>query len=402
MVHRDRRAAVVGAGVIGAAIAWELAQRDWAVTVLDHGPFGREASAAAAGMLCPGAEVWDRTEGRELFAQAGRVHGAWTARLEEETGISVHVWDTGLIRLFGTPDAGRKARDAVAAAPGSLPLVPRLLDGGDLRRLEPDLTGDVSGALLFESDRQLEPVRLLKALERATLRTGVEIRTSVPVLGIRSASGRVLGVRTVEGDLDADAVFLAAGAWSAALAAPWVHMPIRPLKGQMISVRAPDVRLRHMVQGGGGVIPRLDGSFTLGATLEEAGYDQRPTVRAIRDVYEGAARTVPALAEATFIETWTGLRPGTPDTLPYLGDVPGIEGLYIATGHSTVGILLAPLTASLVSGVAEGHTPSLDLTPYRPDRHDPRLRGTESDGPSPGEAIARSDGSGADAGSKAT
>jgi glycine oxidase len=364
-----RQVVVVGGGVIGGAAAWAFARRGWRVTLVERGAFGSEASSAAGGMLCPGAEVWDRPEHAAMFAASGRIHRAWTLELEDMSRLPVRFHAVGFLRLADTPEEAARLSDEVSSRPLAYPdLRPSFVDGADLRHAEPALAEGSPGALRFDSDALLNPVELMQALAVSLRRTGCRILEHVPAQGLIETGGRVRGVHTAEGDVEGDLTVLAAGAWSSPLLKPWLSMPLAPYKGQLMAVRAETLAVRHMVGGPATVLPRMDGTFTVGVTLEAVGFDKRPTVRALHDIYARAVATVPALETAAFERTWVGLRPGTPDEYPYLGAVPGLDGLLVGAGHFTYGVFLAPLTAEILLALAEGERPPIDLSLYRPDR----------------------------------
>ena len=361
---------VVGGGVIGGAVALAFLDRGWRVVVVDKGAFGQEASAAAGGMLCPGAEVWDRAAHAEIFAASGALHRPWTESLEARTGIAVRYIPSGLLRLAGSEaEAEALRRDAAARETPYPALRPLYLDREAVRAEAPAVAEDTAGGLLFASDAQLEPACLLRALRLALARAGGRLLEGVSALSLIEHGGRIAGVGTVAGAILGDLTVVAAGAWSTALLGPWLEMPVVPHKGQRFSVRAEGVTLRPMLGPQSLVLPRPGGVFVLGATVERVGFDKTPTARAIGDLFAASAAAVPALAGAAFGATWAGLRPATPDEMPYLGAVPGLMGVLVATGHFTYGIFLAPLTARIVLALAEGEAAPVDLSPFRPERH---------------------------------
>jgi glycine oxidase len=208
---------------------------------------------------------------------------------------------------------------------------------------------------------------MTRALAAAARARGAEIRTGTTVEGFLKVPGRVNGVRTDRGDVRAGTTVLAAGAWSGQEAARLgISLPVRPVKGQILLVQHD--ALRHVVlHKEQYLIPRADGKVLIGSTIEDAGFDKTVTAGATRMLLQRAIEMEPAIEQATFLGSWAGLRPGSPDRLPFIGPVPGWEGLVLATGHFRNGILLGPVTGALVRELlTTGPTPEHE--PFRPDR----------------------------------
>ncbi len=359
---------VVGGGLIGCAVAAELARGGARVVVLERGRPGDEASSAAAGMLGPRAECDAPGPLLTLGVASLALYPSWVARLREETGIDPEYQTDGILYVALTPaeerQLGTRARwqrragfavERVAAAAAYV--------------LEPGLCRDVRGAVLFRDDHRLDNVRLTRAAVLAARRDGVEIRSGTTVRGLDVARGRVTAVDTTAGRIAAGVVVNAAGAWAAALAPPGRVLPVRPVRGQMVAFtlsRPPFVHAiySHDVY----LVPRRDGRLLAGSTYEEAGFDKRVTGAAVAGIVARALHLAPLLADATFSTTWAGLRPGTPDGLPILGRDPEVKGLFYATGHYRNGILLAPATARAVAALVLGRRTSYDLRPFAVER----------------------------------
>lgn len=385
---------VVGGGLVGCLAARSLAATGLTVRLLERRPgLGREASTAAAGMLPPQMEAAEDMlvevpgpgAGRamlELCLAARGEYAAFVAELEEATGHDVHYREDGTLVVALTPvEAGRLTRTAEAQR--ALGLRSEILDPAAVRRLEPAVTGEATVGLLLPDDHQVDPRCLLPAVEAALgAAPGVEVRVGIEVRSIRSAGGRVTGVLTGEGPMEAPVVVLAAGAWSGELEGLPRPLPVRPVKGQMAAVRPERPPLRRIVGGRGAYcVPRDDGRVVIGATVEERGFDDRVSRVEVDALVATAVDIVPALAGAEVIERWAGLRPGTPDSLPVIGADPELEGLVYATGHYRNGILLAPLTAACVTALVTGRPNPRDLSPFAPDRE--TLTGWESAVPKP-------------------
>jgi glycine oxidase len=346
--ERAHDLAVIGAGAIGLAIAWRAAQAGVDVIVLDRDEAGGATSRVAAGMLAPVAEA---TFGEQRLVDLKvRSAGLWpgfAAELRDAAGV-----DPGY-RACGTLYVGRD-RDAAEALARearfrrSLGLELTELPPAEARRREPALAPSLRAALELPSDHAVDPVSLCSALALAARAAGAEIREQAAVAEITEAAGRATGVRTDAGEhVAAEHFVLAAGAWSAALA----DVPVRPVKGQVLRLRdrsGPGLLSAVLRTEDVYVVPRGDGRYVLGASVEEKGFDTAVSARATYELLRDAAEVLPGILELDVEATLVGLRPGTPDNLPLIGPSPRLDGLIHATGHYRNGILLAPLTADLV------------------------------------------------------
>jgi glycine oxidase len=355
--------AVIGGGVIGLAAAWRLAQRGAAVTLLERGSLGGGASSVAAGMLAPVSEAEYGVSGRralELGLAAVERWPAFAAELSSVAGLPVGLRRTGTLILARDGDeAEALAREHRFR--DSLGLVTTRLRASEARALEPALAPTLRLALEIPDDHSVDPREVLVALRRAAEQAGVRVREGVAVSGLSldPAGGRVRGLQLAGGEqLACDRVVAATGAWTSALGGipEPLRVPVRPLKGQTLRLRDPagPGLLRRVVRYPGGyLVPRDDGRYVLGATMEERGYDVTATAGGVYELLRHAHELVPGVTELVIEEIAVGLRPGTPDNLPAIG--PGaLDGLVWAVGHHRNGILLAPLTADLVTAAVLG------------------------------------------------
>ena len=235
-----------------------------------------------------------------------------------------------------------------------------------LLELEPLASPEAKEALLLPDVAQVRNHRLTRALAEAARQKGAEFRTAAEVTGFLKVPGRINGVRTSKGDLFAAETIVAAGAWSAELD---IAVDVRPVRGQMVLLSGPvDAIRRPLLARDVYLVPRADGRILLGSTMEEAGFDTSTTADGIAHLLDQGRRLAPGIGKLALEATWAGLRPATKDRLPYLGRPEGTAGLIVATGHFRNGILLAPVTAKIVSELVGGRPGSVDLAPFRPGR----------------------------------
>jgi glycine oxidase len=365
-MNRSSDVLVVGGGVIGGALAWTLAQRGLSVTVVEGGRIGRGASWAAAGLLAPDLTSEDPPALTALADASLALWPDWAAAIEERTGVGLQFRRDGLLNLWVDPEALHLPPELATAPPPAGPGDERL-SAAEVRTLEPLLTGPILGGVLARGDAQVNNPQLAPALIRAAVDLGARVLTDTPVAALAGSAGRCTGVRTVSGaEIAAGKVILAAGAWSEMLAsASGFPLPVEPWRGQMLGFDAPTRPLRHMVLCGELVfVLRPHGLLVVGTTLEKVGFDARVTLAGLSQILARATRIAPGLGDLPLVRSWAGLRPGTPDHLPYLGPVPGWEGLYAATGHGRKGIILAPITAQLLTRLILDHDLDPRLEPF--------------------------------------
>ncbi len=364
---------VLGAGVIGAAVAWRCAQRGLAVSLVDPGA-GHGAWHTAAGMLAPITELhYTETPLLRLNLDSLARYPGFTAEVGEDSGRPTGYQECGTVLAAWDGADLTALRDLHGFALG-LGVQAELLSGRELRELEPALAAGLPGGLLARGDHQVDPRLLHEALLAAGRRRGVQVvesRGAVlvdrgAVCGVRVAGGAVLSTRRV---------VLATGSWTGRVEGvpDGALPPVRPVKGQTLRLRLPGrPRLRHVVRAAvkGSpvyIVPRPDGQLVIGASSEEAGFDQQPRAGAVYELLRDAQTVVPELGEAVFEEVSTGLRPASPDNAPIVGPT-SVAGLIAATGHYRNGILLTPVTADGVAAlIADGRVPDA-LAEFGPDR----------------------------------
>jgi len=348
---------IAGGGIIGLSLALELRQRGAAVLVLDRGEPGREASSAAAGMLAA-ADPETPVELRPLAAESARLYPEFVEKLQTLSGVNVDFRQQGTI-FFGSHDF-----ENANVPPGH-----RSLSSQDLERLAPALQLGEHPAF-FLQEASVDPDLLLRAAVKAASHAGVEVRSHVAVKKISARDGNI--------EVSAEAESLVArmavncqGAWAGA--------PVLPRKGQMcylqphqpelpgvgslrpellnLVVRAPEAYL----------VPRSSGKILVGATVEDAGFDKSVEPEVVKKLHRAAAVLIPELASASVVQSWAGLRPGTPDDLPVMGETE-TRGILISSGHFRNGILLAPVAAKIMADLITGAPVGIDISPFSPAR----------------------------------
>jgi len=339
----------VGAGLIGLTLARELHQRGFRVMVFDRGEAGREASWAGAGMLA--GMLTSNASLRPLALAGAKLYPLWAAELERETYLSVGYRRSGTIIIGGTPQSDWEPIDAQA--------------------LEPEVrTPPGAAAWLLRDDHSVDNRAVVRALVASVRARGIHLREHTPVAAIEAGVAGEAGANViVAGErITAPVVINAAGAWAGTLPAPFA-VPVRPRKGQMLRLRS-SLQLERVVEAPGiYLVPRAGGRLLVGATVEDVGFDRGVEAEAIAGLRRRAEALVPGLAEAEMEECWSGLRPCSPDELPIIGPT-SVAGYWVTTAHFRDGILLAPLTAKIITNaLREGRlTQALDLNPFLPRR----------------------------------
>ena len=358
---------VIGGGVIGLAIARALARRGVRdICLLERGGLGAEASSAAGGMLLPQVEADGHDDFFALACQSRDLYPPLAVALGEETGIDVELDTTGTLYLalneHDYEEIEKRYHWQTRAG-----LAVELLSSTAARELEPCISESICGALLFPNDIQVENRRLITALANSVNTLGVKTFTETTVEALKIEAHRITGLQTSRGDINCRTVVIAAGTWSSFLlpSAP----TITPVRGQMVCLESKPQLTRHVIFSPRGyLVPRRDGRLLAGSTSENAGFAKRVTAGGIATILRQALDISPAVANLPIVDTWAGLRPRAADGLPVLGPCGEIDGLIYATGHYRNGILLAPLTAELISEAIVAGTTSPLLAPFSPNR----------------------------------
>jgi glycine oxidase len=344
---------IIGAGAIGLAIAWRLAEAGCEVSLYDRGEAGRGASWASAGMLAAAAETEPGEERLlPLNLESQRMWPDFARELERASGVALGYRDEGTLIVALNRDDAAQLRFTYEFQKG-LGLDLKWLTGAEARELEPHLRPGIAGAVLSPGDHQVENRLLVEALLVAARRAGAQLYEACAVREVDIVGGEARAVVSARGRESADVVILAAGAWSREIGGiPAAYLPpVRPIKGQMLALKmdAAAPILRHVLWVPRGYLaPRIDARLLIGGTVEERGFDESLTAGGMLALIEGAWRALPAIEELPIVETWAGFRPGSRDDAPMLGPS-GIDRLVVATGHYRNGILLCPVTARAVA-----------------------------------------------------
>ena len=346
---------VLGCGVIGASLARELNKSGIRVLVVERGEPGREASHAAAGMLAPFSGEMPADLIALAVASAG-LYPEWAYELRDESLARSHEKSPAIdLRGRGTIVLGKEVKHVPEE---------NALDRAELNDMEPRLECPLPAS--FAAENSVDPRGVMAALIRSLKHRGLEIAHGAAVRSVQVAETG-FEVRTERAKYFAARVVNCCGAWAGDIEAPFKALA-KPRKGQMLSVIPPKPLLEHVVRSENVyLVPRSDGRILIGATVEDTGFDKRVDPGVIKHMQGLAERLVPAIADAKIHETWAGLRPGTPDDLPILGEG-STPGYFIATGHFRNGILLAPVTAEIMAKLVRGEGPGYELKAFSPAR----------------------------------
>ena len=345
---------VVGGGVIGCFIAYELSKAGLEVTVVEKGEVGAEASSAAAGLLVPLHVADDeRTPLFDLYLASTRIFPEIVPELEAETGIRLEYAQDGVLRVSLSEEEAVANFSKFQTWGKALGMEMMWLDKAQTHQLEPELAPTICGSILSPEEGVINNGRLVLALARAAANRNAHFLEGHLATGICSSGGQFSSLKTTQGEITADQLVIATGAWSQVFCKSLdISIPVSPARGQMLAVKT----IRHLVQrpvnsSRGAIVPRGDGSVHVGATVEHVGFDKRNTPKAIADLLERAITLVPGLTGGRIEKTWSGLRPYCTDGLPVIGVLPGWKNVTVATGHFTMGITGSPITAKIIKAL---------------------------------------------------
>ncbi|WP_426152630.1 glycine oxidase ThiO [Pseudomonas sp. DC3000-4b1] len=362
-MNTEQHVVIVGAGVIGLLTAFNLAKAGARITILDRQSAGTEASWAGGGIVSP-LYPWRYSPAVTALAHWSQdFYPQLADELFGRTGLDPEVHVTGLYWL----DLDDEAQALAWARQQGRPL--SQVSVAEVRSKVPPLGPGFSSAIFMAGVANVRNPRLVQALRAALERlSNVTLREQCAVRGFVQKQGRIAGVITEAGELSADQVVLTAGAWSGELLATLgIDLPVAPVKGQMILFKCAEDFLPAMVLARTRyAIPRRDGHVLVGSTLEHAGFDKTPTEQALASLRASAVDLLPALAEAETVGHWAGLRPGSPEGIPFIGPVAAYPGLWLNCGHYRNGLVLAPASCQLLADLMLGRSPLVDPAPYAP------------------------------------
>jgi glycine oxidase len=358
------RIIVVGAGVVGCAIAHELATRGARVQLIDPRGIARGATRASAGILAPQIEG-HIPQLRSLAACSLAMYDDFIRRVESDSHRSIEYSRRGTLQVaLDDSEALALSRDALALAGNCVEY--QVLNADDTRRLEPALTGRAIAALLVPMHGHVAAAPLTEALAEAARAHGVRLSTAA-VLGIDS-TGDVARLTTTDGTIESDVVIVASGSWQVP-SSPTEPPPVKPIRGQLVQLRMDRVAVSRVIWGTACyLVPWSDGTILVGATVEDVGFDEHPTADGVRGLLSAAIGLIPSLEGAHFEAVRVGFRPKTVDELPFIGRSETMPRVFYALGHYRNGVLLAPLTAALMADLVLENKGRPELALVRPGR----------------------------------
>ena len=360
---------VVGAGIIGCTVAYELARAGARVELLEPRRPGQGATRASAGILAPyiegHADIF-----RDLGARSLELYDSFVARVRDDSGHEIPYQRTGTFELAFS-DADVERLSGLSATLWE--------QGVEARWIAPDAFGDIEplaarhakGGLLIPIHGFVGVTALTLAAAAAAEKFGVQLRSDVGAIRIYPLSGDQVGVQSSQALWEADRVVLAAGSWSSKITVQGADtVPVKPIRGQLIRLRADPGAIRRVLWGPNGyIVPWPDGTILVGSTVEDVGFNEDYTQEAIANLREAATELVPILAAAPMTSVRTGLRPRGPDELPILGPSSAVPGLIYATAHYRNGVMFTPLTVELVRDLVFDRAPDPALRELDPARH---------------------------------
>jgi len=361
--------AVVGGGIIGCAIAYELGRRGRSVTLLERDRIGGQALIAWSGLLALPAEEGTSAPLRDLAAASLAIYPEVVDDLISRTGMDPEFRRSGALHLAVTEREEAALRSELSDLQrwdsGC-----RWVENTELRDLEPELARHFRGAMFAPGESHILSPRLVRSYARAAALNGVQIRETNEVRDLVIENDRITGIITTTDVIHAETVVLAVGSWSAAFGQRiGLNLPVGPLRGQLLRLSTWQVPIRHVLyRGDSYIVGKSDGMVTVGSTEDEASFDRRVTNAGLAQLTCLASQTVPLLGNATFVDAWAGLRPLPADGVPLIGWAPGLRNLLVATGHARNGVLWSPITARIVADLLDGAASPVAVNAFDPGR----------------------------------
>ncbi|RSL28877.1 glycine oxidase ThiO [Salibacterium salarium] len=371
---------IIGGGVNGCSIAYQLSKRNIKVAVLEKTRVGAEASSAAAGMLGAQAEIKEKSPFFDFARQSRDMFPELVPELEEKSGVSVSFIKNGMLKVADSEMEKERLLEMLAFQKQEGEQV-EWFTNRDIQDMERGITGDNFGGLYIRGDGQVKAAELTKAYARAAAFEGAEIYEDTPVLNILKENKKAIGVQTPAGAVYADKVVLAGGAWSNMTVSEEDQLPpLVPVKGECVSLRPVKPVIDTTLHASDFyLVPKPGGSIIIGATEHEGEMGKKVSAGAVQSLLSKAFSLVPDLQQAEWETAWTGVRPQTFDGKPYLGRSP-IDGLWIAAGHYRNGILLSALTGKWMADLMEGKAEVQEwISAFSPQRTVIQKEGTPVD-----------------------
>lgn len=354
---------VIGGGVVGLTIAYEMARAGAKVKLLERAQIGQEASWAGAGMLPPANFERGVSPEEKLCGLSNQRWPQLTNELRELTGLDNGYHVCGGLELRTSADAEPLAHEVEYLR--AIGIRVEELDVASLRDIEPNVSESAVAGYRLPDFAQVRNPWQLKALTLACAKLGVELITGEPVVELKSADGRIVSARTPSDTHEADQFCVASGAWSSQLLGSIADVQVEPVRGQIVLLSSDRPLIKHVIQDGARyLVPRRDGRLLIGATEEWVGFNKGNTPGCVAHLIEFGVGLVPEIRGARFEKAWSGLRPRAIDRLPYIGRVANLDNLYVATGHFRAGLQLSTGTALVIRDVMRGETPEVDLAEF--------------------------------------
>lgn len=365
---------VVGGGINGGSVAYYLAKRGKKVLLLEKDRLASKASGAAAGMLAAQAELDEDGPLFQLAKESRAMFPLLAKEIKDLTGIDIELVNKGMYKVAITEEEENRFKQIIDIQTRTGEQA-EWLSQEEVRRREPALSTAVRGAMFIEKDGQVSAPQLTFGFLKAAAALGVEIREYTEVSSFLFENGKITGVKTNGGNFESEKVILTGGAWSEQLLTDSeIELKTYPVKGECFSVLSHQTLITGTIFSHGCyLVPKKGGRLLVGATVKPNTFDQTVTVDGVSSLMEKAKKLVPEIVHAEWEKAWAGIRPQTADGLPYLGEHPDYNGLFVATGHFRNGILLSPITGQMITRLVEREPTPVNLSAFRIDRHVERL-----------------------------
>ena len=369
-INQTTDVAIIGGGVIGCSIAYQLSKAGVQVSVIEREEIAAEASRAAAGLLAPAEVLTGPKAVADLFLASWSMTAEIIAEIEAASGVQVEYFQTGALHVLTNADDQSSLRRyaEIWRAHGS---DVKWLTGDQVYQYEPLLDHTFDAALYVPEAASIRPRLMTRAYAEAARKSGADFYEHTEVIGLKLGSGKVVGIETAQGQtIHCNRVVIATGAWSAHIGS-WLGLtiPVFPARGQILALKQPATPLKYTISGNDiYMVPKIDNTIYVGATIEQVGFDKSNTAGGIAWLLSSAIELVPELEHAAIADIWSGLRPWSQDSYPILGKAPGWENVILATGHGPGGFELSAITGKAIAElITSGQAPAL-IQPFGLER----------------------------------